>query len=73
MIMDSEHYYQSHIYYSSFEEYKKNSISIDTNRSKFFLEHDKELRKSFETLGEKNKDAWCFTQYTRVNILHPVK
>ncbi len=73
MIMDMEHYYQSHIYYSSFEEYKKNSISIDTTRSTFFSEHDKELRKSFETLGEKIKDAWCFTQYTRVNIFHTIK
>ena len=55
--------------HASFEAWRENSIAIDPDRGPRFDALDAELRRRFESLGERKPDGWHFPQPVRVNLL----
>jgi SAM-dependent methyltransferase len=56
--------------YAGYEAWRDNSIAIDPERAARFAAMDAELRRRFETLGDRQADGWHFPQPVRVNVLY---
>jgi len=65
----SETRYVSDGKYANYESWRDNSIAIDPERAARFAAQDAELRRRFETLGDRQADGWHFPQPVRVNVL----
>ena len=68
-VQKKELFYKTGVNYADFRAYKENSISIDTQREKYFNEIGDKFQVKFEQLGKKNANGWNFLQVIRVNLL----
>ena len=68
-IEQQELFYKTDVIYPDAKTYKENSISINTEREKYFREMGDKFRERFEQYGKKDAKGWKFSQVIRVNIL----